>query len=62
MRAKQSLVNPGFTFDLFVCAAILVMNSTTISAGTDAASVYGSLNRFVIVAFVVVIFVLLMLL
>jgi len=45
MRAQRSLVNLGFTFDLFVCAAILVMNSDAISVGADAASVYGTLNR-----------------
>ena len=47
MRANRSFVNLGFTFDLFVCVAILVMNSDAISVGTDAASVYGTLNRSV---------------
>ena len=47
MRAQRSLVNLGFTFDLFVCAAILVMNCDAISMGADAASVYGTLNRWV---------------
>lgn len=44
MRSKRSTVNLGFTFDLFVCAAILTMNSDVITQGTDAASVYGCMN------------------
>ncbi len=44
MRAERSFVNFGFTFDLFVCVAILVMNSDAIRGGSDAASVYGTLN------------------
>ena len=47
MRAERSSVNLGFTFDLFICAAILTMsNSDVISKGTDAASIYGHLNRY----------------
>lgn len=45
MRSKRSAVNLGFTFDLFVCVAILTMNSDIIAKGTDAASVYGYMNR-----------------
>lgn len=45
MRSKRASVNLGFTFDLFVCAAILTMSSEVISKGTDAASIYGYLNR-----------------
>ena len=45
MCAKRSSLNLDFTFDLFVCVAILTMNSNVICQGTDAASVYGCLNR-----------------
>ena len=47
MRSKRSSVNLGFTFDLFVCAAILTLSNDIITKGTDAATVYGFLNRYV---------------
>ena len=33
MRAKHSLLNLDFTFDLFVCVAILTINSNVIMSG-----------------------------
>ena len=45
MRAGRALMNLEFTFDLFVCVAILTMHSGKICDSTDAASVYGCLNR-----------------
>jgi len=44
MRAERALMNLEFTFDLFVCVAILTMHSNKICCATDAASVYGCLN------------------
>jgi hypothetical protein len=44
MRSKRSSVNLGFTFDLFVCVAILTMNRDVITRGADAASIYGCMN------------------
>ena len=46
MRSSHSAVNLDFTFDLFVCAAILTLNSEVITQGTDAASVYGCMNGY----------------
>ena len=48
MRAERALMNLEFTFDLFVCVAILTMHSNKICCATDAASVYGCLNRWVL--------------
>ena len=45
MRAGRSVVNLDFTFDLFVCVAILTMYSSEICKASDAASIYGTLNR-----------------
>ena len=43
-RAERAMVNLEFTFDLFVCVAILTMHSAEICKAADAASVYGCLN------------------
>ena len=45
MKPGQAFANLEFTFDLFVCVAILTMHSKDICKATDAASVYGCLNR-----------------
>ncbi len=45
MRAERNPMNTDFTFDLFICVAILIMNSKELCRATDAASVYGCLNR-----------------
>ena len=44
MRVEHAFLNPDFTFDLFVCVAILIMHSKDICKAMDAASVYGCLN------------------
>lgn len=44
-RPGRAFVNLEFTFDLFVCVAILTMHSKDICKATDAASVYGCLNN-----------------
>ena len=46
MRAGRSVVNLDFTFDLFICVAILTMYSKDICRATDAANIYGTLNRY----------------
>ena len=48
MRSGRSSVNLDFTFDLFICVAILTMHSEDICKTTDAASIYGTLNGLVI--------------
>ena len=45
MRPGRGMMNFEFTFDIFVCAAILTLHSDQICQSTDAASVYGCLNR-----------------
>jgi hypothetical protein len=46
MRAGRSVVNLDFTFDLFICVAILTMYSKDVCKANDAASIYGTLNRY----------------
>lgn len=46
MRAGRSVVNLDFTFDLFICVAILTIYSQDICKANDAASIYGTLNRY----------------
>ena len=46
MRAGRSVVNLDFTFDLFICVAILTMYSKEICKDNDIASIYGVLNRY----------------
>ena len=48
MRPGRGMMNFEFTFDLFVCAAILTLHRDKICQSTDAASVYGCLNRLAI--------------
>ena len=43
-RSERSEVNLEFTFDVFVCVAILTMNSNDICKASDAAGIYGCLN------------------
>ena len=50
MRPGRGMMNFEFTFDLFISAAILTMHRDQICQSTDAASVYGCLNRSVCVA------------
>ena len=45
MRPGRGMMNFEFTFDIFVCAAILTLHRDSICFSTDAASVYGCLNR-----------------
>ena len=45
MRAGRSMVNLDFTFDVFICVAILIMYREDICKASDAASIYGTLNR-----------------
>ena len=45
MRPGRGMMNFEFTFDIFVCAAILTLHRDSICLSTDAASVYGCLNR-----------------
>lgn len=45
MKADLSNINPLFSFDLFVCVAILTMHKQELCRERDAASVYGFLNR-----------------
>ena len=49
MRPGRGMMNFEFTFDLFVSAAILIMHRDQICQATDAASVYGCLNGYVMV-------------
>ncbi len=44
MRVEYNPMNTDFTFDLFICVAILIMHSKELCKATDAASVYGCLN------------------
>ena len=44
MRAGRSIAHPEFTFDVFICVAILTVHSKEICKGADAGSVYGTLN------------------
>lgn len=44
VRAIQPGLNMEFTFDIFICIAILILNKEEISRERDAASVYGYLN------------------
>ena len=45
MRAGRSMVNLDFTFDLFICVAILTMYRKDICKASDAASIYWTLNK-----------------
>ena len=47
VRAIQPGLNMEFTFDIFICIAILILNKEEVSRERDAASVYGYLNRLV---------------
>ena len=44
VRAGRSMAHPEFTFDVFICVAILTVYSKEICRSADAASVYGTLN------------------
>ena len=46
MRAGRSIAHPEFTFDVFMCVAILTVYSKEICKGADAGSVYGTLNKW----------------
>ena len=45
IRSTGSGLNTEFTFDLFICVAILRLHCSIMSEEKDAASVYGFLNR-----------------
>ena len=45
IRNTGSGLNTEFTFDLFICVAILRLHCSILSEEKDAASVYGFLNR-----------------
>jgi hypothetical protein len=38
-------LNQQYSFDVFICVAILLMNKKAVSKDLDAASIYGCLNR-----------------
>ncbi len=44
-RAVHVGMNTSFTFDIFICIAILKLHKKQVSKEMDAASVYGYLNR-----------------
>ncbi len=45
-RSVTAGLNTSFTYDLFVCIAILTSHKREVSKEMDAASVYGYLNRY----------------
>ena len=58
MRPGRGMMNFEFTFDLFVCAAILTLHRDKICQSTDAASVYGCLNRLAFVSVLLAVYIL----
>ena len=47
MRSVKMGLNKDYTFDIFLCVAILILNKSQVSIEQDAASIYGCLNRYV---------------
>lgn len=47
IRSIKMGLNKDYTFDIFLCVAILILNKNQVSIEQDAASIYGCLNRYV---------------
>lgn len=44
VRPAKFGLNQQYSFDVFICVAILLINKSSVSAERDAASIYGCLN------------------
>ncbi|XP_011405709.2 PREDICTED: TBC1 domain family member 15-like [Amphimedon queenslandica] len=45
VRSADATVNTEYSFDVFICVAILILNKQSVSVDNDAASIYGCLNN-----------------